>query len=243
MPRFFVDKPAVDAGAITLSGGDARHLRVLRVKEGDKLDVCDGEGGYYRCAVKSIGRERATLAILDETAFESEPSLKITLFQGLPKNDKMELIIQKCVELGVYDIVPVQTERSVARINDKSGRKADRWHNIAEAAAKQCGRGFVPEVSEPVTFKSAVERAVELKTAFMAYENERDFGIAQFFASCPAMDAVGVFIGPEGGFTDAETALCVERGIRTVSLGGRVYRTETAGFVAVISLLLLKGEL
>ncbi|MDR1067420.1 MAG: 16S rRNA (uracil(1498)-N(3))-methyltransferase [Clostridiales bacterium] len=242
MHRFFTDKPVVDSSAITLSDGDARHINVLRVRKGDEIDVRDGSGARYICAVEEIGLDEVSLSILSKEPLDVEPSLKITLFQGLPKSDKMELIIQKCVELGVYEIIPVETERCVSRVNEKSARKTRRWREIAKSAAEQCGRGFTPSVKESVSFRTAIEEALRLKNAFMAYENESDVSIADMLKDMNTNE-IGVFIGPEGGFSAAETELCAEKGIPFASLGRRIYRTETAGFVAIIALLLLRGEL
>lgn len=236
MPRFFVEPGNVSGGRARLSPEDTRHADVLRLRPGEEITVCDGRGTDYTCAVSGVEGGTMLLDVLSASPSAGEPALSITLFQGLPKTGKMELIIQKCVELGVSVIVPVETERAVARAAGKSGQKAARWQKLSEEAAKQCGRGVIPRVSGVVPLDKALELAGRLDSAFVAYENEPDLNLKDAFVRAGG-NRTGIFIGPEGGFSADEIERCQTRGVTPVSLGRRVLRTETAGFVAVIILL------
>ena len=237
MPKFFVDKNDIGGGQVRLFGEDEKHIRtVLRAKEGEELTLCDGEGTDYLCRIVSL-ECGVLLDILSAQPCESEPSIKITLYQGLPKADKMELIIQKCVELGIDRIVAVSTERAIVKLDKKEGKKLERWQKIAEAAAKQSGRGKIPEVCGRVLkFGEAVAEAQGLDGAIIPYEKEQTRGLRQFAAAFRGK-SIGVFIGPEGGFAPEEIALAQESGIVPITLGKRILRTETAGMVTTAILL------
>ena len=237
MPKFFAEKQNITGGTIRLSAEDEKHIKtVLRAREGECLTVCDGEGTDYECKVASL-ENGVLLEILSEAPCEAEPKTKITLYQGLPKADKMELIIQKCVELGVDRIVSVSTERSIVKLDKKEAKKLERWQKIAESAAKQSGRGKIPEVCQHVMkFRDAVSEAAELDGAIIPYEKERERGIRKFVSEFRG-ESVGVFIGPEGGFSEDEIGLAKEKGISPVTLGKRILRTETAGMVTAALLL------
>ena len=190
----------------------------------------------YQCRIASLERG-VLLDILSKDVCETEPKTKITLYQGLPKADKMELIIQKCVELGIDRIVAVSTERAIVKLDKKETKKLERWQKIAEAAAKQSGRGKIPEIGQQVLkFKEAVAEAKELDGAIIPYEREQETGIRQFVQNFKG-ESVGVFIGPEGGFADEEIALAQENGITPITLGKRILRTETAGMTTTAILL------
>mgnify|MGYP003304925140 FL=1 len=209
---------------------------MLRAREGEEITLCDGEGMDYQCRIASLERG-VLLDILSKDVCETEPKTKITLYQGLPKADKMELIIQKCVELGVDRIVAVSTERAIVKLDKKETKKLERWQKIAEAAAKQSGRGKIPEIGQQVLkFKEAVAEAKELDGAIIPYEREQETGIRQFVQNFKG-ESVGVFIGPEGGFADEEIALAQENGITPITLGKRILRTETAGMTTTAILL------
>lgn len=218
-------------------GEDEKHIKtVLRAREGEEITLCDGEGMDYQCRIASLERG-VLLDILSQEVCETEPKTKITLYQGLPKADKMELIIQKCVELGVDRIVAVSTERAIVKLDKKEAKKLERWQKIAEAAAKQSGRGKIPEIGQQVLkFKEAVAEAKELDGAIIPYEREQETGIRQFVQNFKG-ESVGVFIGPEGGFADEEIALAQENGITPITLGKRILRTETAGMTTTAILL------
>lgn len=237
MPKFFFHKNDISRGQIQLFGEDEKHIKtVLRAREGEEITLCDGEGVDYQCRIASLERG-VLLDILSKEVCETEPKTKITLYQGLPKADKMELIIQKCVELGVDRIVAVSTERAIVKLDKKEAKKLERWQKIAEAAAKQSGRGKIPEIGQQVLkFKEAVAEAKELDGAIIPYEREEETGIRQFVENFKG-ESVGVFIGPEGGFADEEIALAQENGITPITLGKRILRTETAGMTTTAILL------
>ena len=237
MPKFFFHKNDISRGQIQLFGEDEKHIKtVLRAREGEEITLCDGEGMDYQCRIASLERG-VLLDILSKEVCETEPKTKITLYQGLPKADKMELIIQKCVELGVDRIVAVSTERAIVKLDKKEAKKLERWQKIAEAAAKQSGRGKIPEIGQQVLkFKEAVAEAKKLDGAIIPYEREEETGIRQFVENFKG-ESVGVFIGPEGGFADEEIALAQENGITPITLGKRILRTETAGMTTTAILL------
>lgn len=237
MPKFFFNKNDISRGQVQLFGEDEKHIKtVLRAREGEELTLCDGEGMDYQCRIASLERG-VLLDILSKEVCETEPRTKITLYQGLPKADKMELIIQKCVELGVDRIVAVSTERAIVKLDKKESKKLERWQKIAEAAAKQSGRGKIPEIGQQVLkFKEAVAEAKELDGAIIPYEKEQETGIRQFVQGFQG-ESIGVFIGPEGGFAEEEIALAQENGITPITLGKRILRTETAGMTTAAILL------
>lgn len=237
MPKFFIDKNEISRGQVRLSGEDEKHIKtVLRAREGEEVTLCDGEGMDYLCRIASLERG-VLLDVLSKAPCETEPRTKLTLYQGLPKADKMEWIIQKCVEIGIDRIVPVATERAIVKLDKKEGKKLERWQKIAEAAAKQSGRGKVPEVSQRVLkFAEALEDAAGLDGAAIPYEKETVRGLRQFASGFSGTSA-GIFIGPEGGFSENEVALAREKGVLPVTLGKRILRTETAGMVAAAILL------
>lgn len=237
MPKFFFNKNDISRGQVQLFGEDEKHIKtVLRAREGEELTLCDGEGMDYQCRIVSLERG-VLLDILSKEVCETEPKTKITLYQGLPKADKMELIIQKCVELGVDRIVAVSTERAIVKLDKKESKKLERWQKIAEAAAKQSGRGKIPEIGQKVLkFKEAVAEAKGLDGAIIPYEKEQETGIRQFVQGFRG-ESIGVFIGPEGGFAEEEIALAQENGITPITLGKRILRTETAGMTTAAILL------
>lgn len=238
MPRYFVDKEDMHGEVIFIRNGDAKHLgRVLRVKNGDHVEVCDGAGTDYSCVVVNVKKDEIQLEIESAAKSQSEPETSVTIFQSLPKGDKMETVIQKCVEIGVCKIVPVASERCVAKFEEKDfSKKRERWQKISLAAAKQSGRGIVPEIGNIVSFKEAVGMAASFDKAAIAYEKEEKIGIRDFVKNFEG-ESVCIFIGPEGGFGDSEIEKAAAFGITSVSLGKRVLRTETAGMAAATILL------
>lgn len=233
MPRFFLENINEDRPCIT--GGDAVHIgRSLRMKTGDKLTVCAGSTDY-ECAIKSIDKDTVYLEILDREICGSEPNVKVTLFQAMPKLSKLEHIIQKSVELGVTEIVPVLTRRCVSRPDEREFRKKlERLNKISLEAAKQSGRGIVPEVAMITDFKGAVEQMRQSDCPVMLYEeggirfNELDVQNAR---------SLSLLVGSEGGFDPEEAKLAADAGINAVWLGKRILRCETAP-VAALSILM-----
>lgn len=246
MHHFFVTPDQVKDGYCVITGQDVNHIRnVLRMKPGDQIGIRDGISRNYICSLETITAGEICARILSEEAGDSELPARIWLFQGLPKSDKMEWIIQKAVELGAYRIVPMETRRSVVKLDKKKAEaKARRWNAIAEGAAKQSGRVIVPEVSEAVGFTEACAMAKKLDLGLIPYELARGMEETKeiFRAIHPGMQ-VGVLIGPEGGFDVDEVEEARQAGIRPVTLGRRILRTETAGMTALSILMFhLEGQ-
>lgn len=243
MARFFITDANMRDNTIEITGQDAIHIStVLRGKKGDVLTACDHNGTEYVCRISEIGSKSVLLEIMEQKTSLSEPGVKVTLFQGMPKADKMELIIQKCVELGVHRIVPVFTENTVVKITDKTLQKTERFQKISESAAKQCGRGMIPFIHPPVSFVQALQDMSRLDMSFIAYEGEKKRHIKDLTKDFKGKTA-GIFIGPEGGFSPKEIEQCLVQNIHSVSLGHRILRTETAGFTALTIFLYEMGEL
>ena len=236
MHRFYADGLGEIGSLVTLSEEDARHAsRVLRMQPGDAAELFL-DGRRFSAEIAEMTSEGVTARLISELP-STEAKLRITLYQGLPKADKMELIIQKCVELGVERIVAVSTERAIVKLDKKEGKKLERWQKIAEAAAKQSGRGKIPEIGGQVLkFKDAVAEAKRLDGAIIPYEREEKTGLREFVKDFKG-ESIGVFIGPEGGFAEEEIALAKENGITPITLGKRILRTETAGMTTTAILL------
>lgn len=245
MYRFFVPYEQIDEKQAYIVGDDVNHIRnVLRMVPGDKVILSDGRGYDYICRLEKIEPEKIDLSVLEKAPAISELPVKITLFQALPKKDKMELIIQKAVELGAADIVPVQTKRCIAKMDDKkkAAKKVLRWQGIAEAAAKQSGRGYIPTVSEAMSFQKALTMAKEMDMVLVPYELcETMKGSFEAVTKASHCKKVGIFIGPEGGFERGEVETLVENGAVPMSLGKRILRTETAG-LTILSVLMFMIE-
>lgn len=223
-----------------MEGPDVNHIKnVLRMKRGDQVMVSDGEGMQYLCALESFADGLVWFEIVDTWKENRELSSKLYLFQGLPKSDKMELIIQKATELGVYEVVPVVTGRTVVRLDEKKAqKKTARWNAIAESAAKQSGRSRIPRVREAMIFSEALASAGELDVLLIPYEKAEGMeATRQVIEGIRPGQSVGIFIGPEGGFEEAEVEQAVALGAAPVTLGRRILRTETAGFVMLSMLL------
>lgn len=231
MPKFFTDKENIGE-KIVLTGDDARHIgKVLRMATGDSVTVCDKEGTDYHCRIENITKEDVTLSVIESEACPAELELKITLYQCIPKSGKMDSIIQKATELGVYEIVPVLSSRCVAK-----GEKPERWQKIAYEAAKQCKRGVIPHVRNTLSFSEAIEELRGKELAFMPYEEAKDGKIAY-----SGEKTAGFIIGPEGGFDKKEVDEAIKAGIKICTLGKRILRTETAGST-VLSVLAYLAE-
>ncbi len=237
MPRFFV--PGILSDKVTISGEDAKHMiKSLRLTINEEITLCDGKGFDYHGKISAI-TDTVTIDILEKVPTKSEPSAKITLFQALPKGDKMELIIQKCVELGVYKIVPVLTERCISRPDKKSmAKKVERYQKIALEAAKQSGRGIIPEVCELLTLKEAV--SVLPKKSIVFYENGGDRLVNLIDEN---INEIGVFVGSEGGFSMEEIEFLKGNGVSPATLGERILRCETAPICGVSVILSLTGDI
>ena len=253
MYQFFVEPTQIDIGnrTVWITGADVNHIKnVLRMKIGEEFNVSNGQDGKeYRCAIRAF-HEKGEAAeasgtgisggVWQETTVECELRFikedgvelpaKIYLFQGLPKADKLELIIQKSVELGVYQVIPVETKRSVVKLDEKKAKaKTARWQQISEAAAKQSKRGIIPEVKEPISFRKALELAKDMDVKLIPYELAEGMDkTRQLIEGIQPGQTIAIFIGPEGGFDESEVQAAQEAGIEPVTLGRRILRTETA---------------
>ena len=241
MPRFFVESLAGDP--IVIEGGDARHIALsLRMKQGEELILCDGKGTEAVCAVASLCPESVVLDVKERRASETEPKTRVTLYQALPKADKMEYIVQKAVELGVYRIVPVLTSRCISRPDEKTAvKKRERLCKIAAEAAKQSGRGIIPEVGGVLAFKNAVK---EMSTAGLPifFFEHASLPLHKYMEKYTGGD-IAVMVGAEGGFSDEEAAFAEENGLLSASLGPRILRCETAPVAALAAIMYAAGEM
>lgn len=238
MPRFFVDE--VKEKFHVLSGNDAMHIiKSLRMKPGEEIILCSGDNFDYFCIIDKIVADEVHLAVKEKRPNISEPETKITLYQGIPKLDKMEIIVQKCVEIGVYKVVPLMTSRCVSRPNDRAmEKKIERWRKISKEAAKQSGRGIVPEVLEAINIKNICSLS-DYDESIVFYECGGD-RLSEILTSKPK--SIAVFIGPEGGFEPGEIECLIGLGAKKVSFGPRILRTETAAIAAVTLALYQSGE-
>ena len=239
MYHFFSEHEHIHDTYIDIVGSDVNHIKnVLRLKTGDSLLISSGDNIDYTCHIAQIDEEhiRADIDSVDERG--RELASKIYLFQGLPKSDKLELIIQKAVELGAARIIPVAMKRSVVKLDDKkAAAKLSRWNAISESAAKQSKRSVIPQVGPVMNYKDALKQASGCDICFVPYENENGMAETRKLVSAiRPQDSVAVFIGPEGGFENDEIAAAKELGMHTVTLGKRILRTETAG-MAFLSML------
>ena len=245
MYRFYVEQNQIHDEYITIEGSDVNHIKnVLRMKIGEAMILCDGQGMDYHCAIDTLSNDFIQAKIVKAEDTQTELPAKIFLFQGLPKKDKMELIIQKAVELGVYQIVPVMMKRSVVKLDDKKKeqKKLERWQSIATSAAKQSGRGIIPEVVPVRSYKDAISMAKEMEYKVLPFEHAEGMEeTKKIIKEVHGKKSVAVFIGPEGGFEDDEVAYAMESEIKPITLGKRILRTETAG-LTILSVLMFELE-
>lgn len=245
MYHFFVDPGQIQGTQIIITGKDVNHIKnVLRMRIGEEVSVGNGvDGKEYRCAIDAFEADSVVCKLHFIKEDGVELPVKVTLFQGLPKADKMELIIQKAVELGVYEIVPVATKRCVVKLDaKKEASKIARWQAIAEAAAKQSKRAVVPRICPVMTMGEAIQAASKMEHRIIPYELAEGMSkTKETFASFKPGNSVAVFIGPEGGFEEKEVEAAAAAGVEPISLGKRILRTETAGFT-VLSWIMYEME-
>lgn len=240
MQQFFAEPLWIRENKIFMQGSDVNHIRnVLRMKPGEDVRVNDGRGKTYLCCISSYEEQTAVLDILKELDSDTELPSRIILFQGLPKGDKMEWIVQKAVELGAYSIVPFAAKRSVVKLDEKkAAKKRARWQLIAKGAAEQSGRGIIPEVSTVRTFAEALGMAGDLDVVLIPYELEEGMKeTTRVLENIECGQSVGIFIGPEGGFEEEEVERAKEAGAYAITLGKRILRTETAGLTTLSVLM------
>lgn len=246
MQRFFVEPCQIDEPdhRIHITGTDVNHIvNVLRMKPGEELWISDGEKKEYHCRIESAASDEVCLHIIYAQEPDYELPNKIYLFQGLPKSDKMELIIQKAVELGAFEIIPVETKRCVVRLDGKkAAKKVERWQQIAESAAKQSKRMMVPSVHSVMSYREAIAYAEEMDVRLIPYELAKGMAeTREIINRIQPGQSIGIFIGPEGGFEETEVKAAINAGVSPITLGKRILRTETAG-LAVLSVLMFHLE-
>ena len=247
MYRFYVSADQLAEKEVFISGGDVNHIKnVLRLEVGDWIVACDGNGTDYVSRIQSICSDEVVASIEKVQPTGTELPVRITLFQGMPKKDKLELIIQKAVELGACEIVPVMTKRTVVKLSEekKINKRLERWQSIAYAAAKQCDRGIIPTVHKPVSYEEALAMADQLDYNVIPYELQTGMEEARKIVDQACKQrSLGIFIGPEGGFEPEEVERAMTRNTHPMTLGKRILRTETAG-MALLSILMfqMQGE-
>ena len=242
MHRFYAEESQIRNGTAVLSADDSRHaVRVLRLQRGQEAEIIAG-GRRYRAVLADAFENAASFSLLDPLP-TTEPALRITLFQGLPKADKMEWIIQKAAEIGISEVVPVRMARCVVRLDEKDAeRKTERWRRIAREAGKQSGRCLIPEVSRPLALDEIIPRACSLEACVVPWEEAREPGLRSFFGSRRGLSSLGILIGPEGGIEPQEIGI-LGGCFQPLTLGPRILRTETAGLVTAAAVLAMCGEM
>ena len=241
MARFFVDADQMRGSSVSLTGENAQHARVLRLKIGEQVVVCDGAGEECVCEVESIGGDVA-LTVLERRTAASEAKVQVSVYMGFPKSDKLEHVIQKATELGACEIVAFPAARSVSRPDEKSlKKKLERWQKISASAAEQSGRGRIPKVLVLDSFSCALKRAAQADKALMFYENERATTLRMALQDC-SFTSVSLMTGPEGGLEEAEVQQAIDAGLRVCTLGRRILRCETAPLCALSAVMYTSGE-
>jgi 16S rRNA (uracil1498-N3)-methyltransferase len=239
MHRFFIKQEDIYNDGITIEGEDVQHIsKVLRLKEGDKIVLCDQTGTDYNVAIESISKHTVKTIIIDKVPSKGEPTIEVVLYQGIPKSTKMDLIIQKCTEMGITRVVPVFTTRTIVKLESEKdeAKKVQRWTKIAEEAAKQSARGIVPHIEMPMNLEQALMDSRKLDIVLIPYELEKDTSVKAALQGKTAK-SVGFFIGPEGGFNAPEIVRAKQNNVIPVTLGSRIMRTETAGFAMLTCIM------
>jgi len=240
MPRFFINY--VPEERVVITGEDGRHIaRSLRMQPGERLILCDSIGTDYNCEIESVADGEATVRVLNFCKTVAEPSVNVTVYQGLPKADKMESIVQKAVETGAVRIVPVMTARCVSKPDEKAAaKKIERWQKISQEAAKQSGRGVIPQIGALTNYRSAIKEAAQNGEIILFFE-----GGGQSISHLVSTETknLAIFIGPEGGFEQAEVDFALQNGGKIGTLGARILRTETAPVAALAAIMLSTGNM
>lgn len=244
MHKFFVSKENISGNTAVITGDDVKHIyKVLRLESGDKVNINNCEGKEYLGEILSVDKKEVRVKLIKGLEVSNESNLKITLFQGLPKSSKMDLIVQKGTELGISNITPIITERVVVKSEMGEFTKTERWQRIALEACKQSKRSFIPEVNTPIEFEELLNRADEFDLIVVPYENEEGYGIKKLMQDISSpINNVAIVIGPEGGFEEIEINALSNKGAKIVTLGSRILRTETAGFVCAALLQYELGD-
>ena len=249
MPRFFVKSEQIQNNTIEIIGNDVKHIKdVIRKQQGDIIEICNQEDGKsYKCEIKKI-EEKSIINVIIEELESQEEKIKIDIYQGLPKSDKMELIIQKSVELGANAIIPVEMKRCVVKINPKDEKKKiERWQKIAESAAKQSGRNNIPEIKNLIKIEEIANLTSNYDSIIVAYENEKENKIKNELLRLKTILKdretinIAIVIGPEGGLEEKDVELLKQKGAKIVTLGNRILRTETVA-LNVLSIIMYEME-
>lgn len=242
--RFFVAPEKIEGDTIEITGEDVRHIvKVLRLKNGDEVIIADGTGQEYYGKLAAAKKERVTVKVERKAFAASEPPVKVTLLQGIPKGDKMELIVQKCTELGIFRIVPVAAARTIVQLSpEKARNRVERWQRVAEEAAKQSQRAIIPCVEEVRTVEAAISKFGQ-GLMLVPWEEERSRTMKEVLQQHGQAKDVTLLIGPEGGLEASEVELAMSQNAVPVTLGPRILRTETAGWAALTMILYELGDL
>lgn len=239
MTRFFVNPEMLNEQTVMLSGENAAHAKVLRLKAGEEVLLCDGQGREALCCVTD---NEMTLEVLERRDSKTEPAVSVSVYMAFPKADKLEHVIQKATELGAAEIVAFPTARCVSRPDEKSlKKKLERWQKIAASAAEQSGRGRIPQVVVLGSYKEALSRAAESKCAILLYENERATTLKMALEAEP-LTTVSILSGPEGGLEEKEVEQAKDAGLQICTLGSRILRCETAPLCALSAVMYSAGE-
>lgn len=246
MPKFFTARENITENEIIIDSEDAKHIKkVLRLNTGDEITVCDGRGIDYTAVIRETENNRIICDIKDSRKCDTEPEVKVTLYQGLPKAAKMDYIIQKTTELGITRIVPAVLSRCVVKIENAAAekKKQERWQKISNEAAKQSGRGVVPVVAMPMKLDDIIEELKEYDLCFVPYECEQDVRLRDVIENAGEIKNVAFLVGPEGGIDITEIEKLKAAGIKPITLGRRILRTETAGEAVLAMLMYGLGEI
>lgn len=242
MIRFFVDPEELQGEKILLSGDNAEHAKVLRIRQGEQVIACDGQGLEALCTVVAVQSGEVCLAVEEKRQCASEASVCASVYMAFPKGDKLEHVIQKATELGAFEVVVFPSARCISKPDEKSLRKKqERWQKIAASAAEQSGRGIVPEVVVLGSFNEALTRAAQADLAIMFYENERSCTLREVLSEKP-YKTISLLTGPEGGLENRETEMAMDAGLRVCTLGKRILRCETAPLCALSAVMYDSGE-
>lgn len=244
MPRFFIAGSNISKGIVVISGSDAEHIKVLRMKLGENLVICDGNGKDHLCRLVNISDHCAQAEIIETLSCPAEPSIRCLILSGMPKGDRADYIVQKCTEAGASDISFFICERSVSRPDGKTlDKKTTRLQRIAEEAAKQAGRGIIPAVSVLSSFAKALDAAIKCSLPLFMYETGERTPIKETLESAGNFDTVSIVTGPEGGFEKFEADLAKTAGLKLCSMGSRILRCETAPLCALTAVMYHTGNL
>ena len=242
MARFFVSSEELNSEFPVLCGDNAAHAKVLRLKAGEEVLICDGQGNEALCVIKDVSAAQVSLSVLERREAITEPKVKASIYMSFPKADKLEHVIQKATELGVYEVVAFPSARCVSKPDEKSlKKKLERWQKIASSAAEQSGRGRIPEVIVLKNYTDALKRAAQADKAILFYENERATTLRQKLEEGD-YQSISLLTGPEGGLEEREVEMAKEAGLSVCTLGSRILRCETAPLCALSAVMYASGE-